>query len=203
MRRVAALLVLAAGCASPQNPPPESSSEELGRQMARVSQIAFDVTKLKRGEHSMYVVRLVGKLQPDYISYAVVDDDATSLWIENKVPAVPRDFVIKSRHDRGTGRLIEQWAGEAGSSGPAKRYPREGKKEEPVKQRDSSQAQAGVKEEVDQITVAGKTWMATKVTTTLSYPDGSKSVLSDWYHKDAPFSVVSKDKSYGGLLKRQ
>ena len=209
MKRLACALLLAAATAAGCGPsapakPPGDAPDELKFEMGIASQIAFDVTALKRGEKSMYAVRLVGKTQPDYVKYAVVDDDATSVWIENTVPADPRPFVIKSRYDRKNAKLLERWAGEAGSAMPAKLYPREGRKVEEAPHRDSSQARADFKEEPDQISVAGKTWMATRVTTTLSYPDGRKSVLTDWYHKDVPFSVVIENKRVlGGLLKRQ
>ena len=205
MKRLACALFVLAGCApSSTQTPPGDAPDELKFEMGIASQIAFDITKLKRGEKSMYAVRLLGKTQPDYVKYAVVDDDATSIWIENTVPADPRPFVIKSRYDRTNAKLLERWAGEAGSAMPAKLYTRDGRKDEGAPQRDTSRAQADFKEEVDPITVAGKTWTATRVTTTLTYPGGRKSVLTDWYHKDVPFSVVIENKrSLGGLLKRQ
>jgi hypothetical protein len=151
-------------------------------------------------------VKVLGNPEPSYVSFAVVDEDAESIWIENKVPFDKRGFVIKSRYKRKTGELLERWAGEPGSAMPAK-YPM-GKKPDAVQQRDSSVAQAELREEVDTISVARKSWTATRVTTTLAYPDGRKSVLTDWYHKDVPFSVILRtgtpnEKSYGGLVKRQ
>jgi hypothetical protein len=206
MKRLAAIVLLAAGCGSPSGTGP--APDEMKFEMGVASQIAFDVTKLKRGERTFYTVKVLGNPKPDYVTFAVVDDDADSIWIENTVPADPRSFVIKSRFKRKTGELMERWAGEPGSAMPAKLYPREGRKPDPVPLRDSGAAQPEVKEDVDTITVAGKTWTATRVTTTLAYPDGRKSVLTDWYHKDVPFSVVIKtgtpnEKSYGGLVKRQ
>lgn len=208
MKRLAAILVVAAGCASA--PPPkgttEAQNEETKLEMGIASQIAFDLTKLKRGEYAIYSVRLVGRPLPDYVKYAVVDEDATSVWVENTVPADPRPFVLKSRFDRSDltkPKLLEQWGGEAGSAMPAKIFPREGRKDEPPPRREASQTLPDFKEEPDQITVAGKTWMATKVTTTLTYKDGRKSTITDWYHKDVPFSVVVNRKSVGGLIKRQ
>jgi hypothetical protein len=213
MKRLAALLMaaVAAGCSSSSSPqqPPANSPDELRFEMGVASLIAYDVTKLKRGEKAIYSIKLLGSSKTDYVKNAVVDDDATSIWIENTVPGDPRPFIFKSRYERKTGKLLETWAGEPGTSKPAKYYPRKGEtKENPLPQRDSSGAQPQFKEEADQIMVGGKTWDATKVTTTLSYPDGRKSVLTDWYHKDVPFSVVIKtgtpnEKSYGGLVRRQ
>jgi len=107
------------------------------------------------------------------------------------------------KFDKLKGMFLEHWRGEPGSPAPAKVYPREGATKDAPVQRDPSKAQSEIQEAVDQITVGGKTWTATRVTTTLVYPDGRKSVLTDWYHKDVPFSVVVGGKSYGGLVKRQ
>ena len=199
-----ALLALLAACGSggPAKPQ-EGAGDETQFEMAVASQVAFDVTRLKGGEWALYSVRLLGKAQPDYVKFQVVEEDAASLWIENKVPAQPRPFVLKSKFDKAKGTLLEHWRGEAGSAMPAKLFPREGKAHEAPPRRDSSLAQPEFKEEVDQVTVAGKTWTTARVTTTLSYPDGRKSVLTDWYHKDVPFAVVAGGKSYGGLVKRQ
>lgn len=205
MKKLAAILAFAAGCA-PAGPPKPTQDEETRLEMGIASQIAFDLTRLKRGEYAIYSVRLQGKPTPDYVKYAVVDEDRTSVWVENTVPADPRPFVLKSRFDRTDltkPKLLEQWGGEAGSAMPAKLYPREGRPDEPPPRREASQLQPAFKEEPDTVTVAGKTWMATKVTTTLSYRDGRKSTVTDWYHRDVPFSVVVNQKSLGGLLKRQ
>jgi hypothetical protein len=204
MKRLAAIALLVTGCASSSKP--ASTKSELDFEMGAASQIAFDVTKLKRGERTIYSVKVLGNPEPSYVSFSVVDEDPESIWIENKVPFEKRGFVIKSRYKRKTGEPIEAWGGEPGSAMPA-RYPL-GKAPDPVPQRDSGAAKADLKEDVDVITVAGRSWTATRVTTTLTYPDGRKSVLTDWYHKDVPFSVVLKtgtpnEKSYGGLVKRQ
>jgi hypothetical protein len=210
MRRLAVPfgLILLAACTSSGNGgsprSPEPTNDELQFEMAISAQIAFDVTRLKRGEWSLYSVRILGKSQTDYVKFQVVDEDPTSLWVENKVPSPPRDFVLKSKFDKSKGTLLEHWRGEPGSPAPAKVYPREGApSQEPPVQRDTSKAQSQIQEAVDQIKVGGKSWTATRVTTTLTYPDGRKSVLTDWYHKDVPFSVVMGGKSYGGLVKRQ
>jgi hypothetical protein len=200
-----ALLALLAACGGGGAPsrPPEGASDEMQFEMAIASQIAFDVTRLKNGEWALYSIRLVGKAQPDYVKFQVVDEDASSLWIENKVPALPRPFVLKSRFEKATGNLLEHWRGEAGSAMPAKLYPSEKKAPEAPTRRDPSVAKPQIKEDVDQVTVGGKTWTTARVTTTLAYPDGRKSVLTDWYHKDVPFAVVVGGKSYGGVVRRQ
>lgn len=199
MKKIAALAILIAGCGPSK--PSGDGMEELQFEMAVASQVAFDVTKLKNGEYVLYTVKVVGKPTPDYVKLSVVDEDKDGIWIENKVPADPRPFVLKSKLTR-KGELLEHWRGEAGSPAPAKLFPRKGAKEAPPR-RDSSMAIPQIKEEPDQITVAGKTWPAVKVTSTLTYPDGRKSVLTDWYNPEVPFPVVIKEKSYGGLVKRQ
>jgi len=205
MRRfpVAPLILLAACGGGGPSRTPEPAGDETQFEMAIASQIAFDVTRLKNGEWALYSVRLIGRNQPDYVKFQVVDEDATSLWIENKVPAQPRPFVLKSRYDKTKGTLLEHWRGEAGSAMPAKLYPSDRKPEMAPPRRDSSQARPDIREDVDQVQVGGKSWTTARVTTTLSYPDGRKSVLTDWYNKDVPFAVVVSGKSYGGLVKRQ
>jgi hypothetical protein len=201
MKRFAVMMFVVAGCATTK--PPAGGQDELQFEMAVASQIAFDITKLKKGEYALYSVRLLGDPTPKHVRLAVVDEDKEGIWIENRVPADPRPFVLKSKLSR-KGELLEHWRGEAGSPAPAKLYPRaDGKKLEAPARRDSSQAVPQFKEEPDQIKIGEKTWSVTKVTTTLTYPDGRKSVLTDWYSPEVPFSVVIKEKSYGGLIKRQ
>ena len=49
-------------------------------------------------------------------------------------------------------------------------------------------------------TVGGRPYTCTRVTTTLTYPDGRKSTMLNWFSKDVPFASNAR---HGGLVKRQ
>lgn len=204
MKRLPLLLLpLLAACGGGSSGRPENSPDELRFEMAVASRIAYDPARLKKGEWALYSVKVLGRAQSDLVKFQVVDEDASSVWVESKVPSPPKDLVLKSRFDRAGGKILEHWRGEPGSPTPEKIFPSEGSAKEAPVQRDTSRAQSDLKEEVDQIQVGGKTWTAARITMTLAYPDGRKSVLTDWYHKDVPFTVAMGSKSYGGLVKRQ
>jgi hypothetical protein len=161
------------------------------------SSITFDPAIAKVGERVAYFVKRVGEPTQTY-SWAVVSEEGGAVWVENKVPFDPRPMIIKTKVERG-GKVLEQWVGEAGGV-PGQTYPnpRQGKDPEPV--RDSSGAKAESKEEPDRITVGGKSYDCTKVTTVLGYPDGRKSTMVNWFSKEVPFAAT---KPLGGLVKRQ
>jgi hypothetical protein len=211
MQRALCLLwlgVLPLGCSSPPadaTPPPGGAgAKETQFEIGVASQLAFDVTKLKQGEWVLYSVKLQGDRQTKHVKYAVTAEEPGAIWIENKVPFDPRPMVIKSKYRRADGRLEERWIGEAGTRGPAKVFPSDRSPSgPPPPERDSSLAQSAKREEVDQAKLGDKTYTCTRITTTLTYPDGRKSVLQDWYSKEVPFSIVESGKSLGGLVRRQ
>jgi hypothetical protein len=202
------LWALALGCSSTPaevTPPPGGAgTQETQFEIGVASQLAFDVTQLKQGEWVLYSVKLQGDRQTKHVKYAVTGEDPGSLWIENKVPFDPRPMVIKSKYGRADGKLEERWIGEAGTRGPAKVFPSDHPTSGHLPQeRDSSLARSAIREEVDEAKIGEKTYSCTRITTTLTYPDGRKSILRDWYSKEVPFSIVQNGKSLGGLVKRQ
>ncbi len=200
MKRTLALLVLAAGCSSaPQAPP-----DELAFETALATQLAYDLGQVKAGDWVLYTVRVRGTVQADYYKWAVVGEDGTALWIENRRPAHPNPMpmVVKSKLER-TGKLLEQWIGEPGGA-PAQVYPNPRRPAEPpAARRDSAVALVVTEEQADSLTVAGKAYACTKVTTTLSYPDGRRSAMTNWLSPEVPFPVLVGGKPRGGLVRRQ
>ncbi len=196
MKKALAVLLFAAGCSSSK--PGGGGASDLEFEKFVATQLAFDPALLKGGQRVLYTVRQQGATTPEYYQWAVVGEDAQGLWIENKVPHPPTDMVKKYRMDR-SGKLLEYWAGPPGGS-PAKLFPKAGASEPPPPRRDSSGAQPRSREEPDTVTVAGKTYACTKVTTELSYADGRKSVMVNWMSKDVPFAG---QRTHGGLVKRQ
>jgi len=202
------LLAPALGCSSPPTeaapPPGGAGPQETQFEIGVASQLAFDVTRLKQGEWVLYSVKLQGDRQTKHVKYAVTALEPGAIWIENKVPFDPRPMVIKSKYGRADGRLEERWIGEAGTRGPAKVFPSDRPASgPPPPERDTSLAKSAIREEVDQAKLGDKTYTCTRITTTLTYPDGRKSVLQDWYSPEVPFSIVHNGKSLGGLVKRQ
>jgi hypothetical protein len=194
------ILALVAGCsAAPAGG--SSPGDETGFEKFIVTQLAFDVALLKPGDYVLYRLVTTGETRTDSYHWGAVAQDATGVWVENKVPAQPNPvpMIIKSKFDRA-GTLLERWVGEAGSTAPAKVFPSTKKTPEPSSRRDSGQAQARSQETPDSVVVGGKTYACTKVTTELVYPGGRKSTLVQWFSKEVPFAPTTQ---LGGLVKRQ
>jgi hypothetical protein len=193
MKTLPALLLLAA-CAAPDEP--RISETEFETRIA--SALAFDPALLKPGQRVVYFVKRSGEPVTQAYSWSCVGGDAAAVWVENKVPFEPRPVIFRSKIARD-GRLLEQWMGEPGAPAPAKTYPGERAAETRIR-RDSSAASPETKEEPDSITVGGKPFSCTRVTTVLKYPDGRKSTMMNWFSKEVPFAG---DARLGGLVKRQ
>ena len=196
MKKAFALLLLAAGCSSSSKS--EESAADLEFEKFVATQLAFDPALLKGGQRVLYTVRQQGSATAEYYQWAAVGEDAQGVWIENKVPHPPTDMVKKYKMDR-TGKLLEYWAGPPGGN-PAKLFPKPGAAEPPPVRRDSSAAQPQSKEEPDTLTIGGKTYPCTKITTVLSYAGGRKSTMVNWLSREVPFAG---QLTQGGLVKRQ
>jgi hypothetical protein len=201
MKRILALLaVAAAGCSSPPQAPPD----EMVFETALATQLAYDVGSVKAGDSVLYTVRVRGVAQPDYYKWSVVGEEGSAVWIENRRPASPNPLpmVVKSKLER-TGKLLEQWIGEPGGV-PAQVYPNPRRSEPPAApRRDSTVAGVVAEEQADSLTITGKTYACTRVTTTLTYPDGRRSTMVNWLSPEVPFPVLVAGKSRGGLVRRQ
>ncbi|HZE97760.1 MAG TPA: hypothetical protein VE981_12095 [Planctomycetota bacterium] len=194
---LATLLLATAACSSGGGT--EGTMTETDFETKIASAIAFDPSLLHPGDRVVYFVKRSGETQTQKYSWAAVAEEPGSVWIENKVPFDPRPMIVKTKIERG-GKVLEQWIGEPGGI-PAKSYPnprQTGAEPKPV--RDSESAKADSKEAPDRIVVGGKPYDCTRVTTNLSYPDGRKSTMINWFSKEVPFPAT---KSLGGLVKRQ
>ena len=191
-------LVILAACAGPEAGPAMTETEFETRIASR---LIFDPALSKVGERVIYFVKRSGDPQIESYSWACVNEESGAVWIENKLPHQPRPVIYKSKISR-EGKLIEQHVGEPGSPQPLKIWPREGAAPgvEAVVRRDSESATGASKEEPDTITVGGRPYGCTRVTTTLTYPDGRKSTMVNWFSKDVPFASKA---AQGGLVKRQ
>lgn len=199
MRWMTLALLIAAGCGTPGKAPGEPI-DDVGFEALLAQRIAFDATTLKLGDFAFYAVKVQGE-QPQYVKWAVVARQGANLWIENKLPPNPRSWIIKSKFSP-KGKLLEQWRGEAGTMGPVRVYPPKDASPAPPVRRDSSRARATSRTSMEQLTVGGKTYACTKITTTLRYSGGRTSTMVNWCSKDVPFSLVVDGKSYGGLVRR-
>jgi len=163
------------------------------------SAIAFDPALLKTGDRVVYFVKRAGDNQTQTYTWTAVAEEPAAVWIENKVPFDPRPMIVKTKIERG-GKVLEQWIGEPGGI-PGQTYPtprQSGNDPKPV--RDSDSAKADSKEAPDRIVVGGRPYDCTRVTTHLSYPDGRRSTMINWFSKEVPFAA---SQALGGLVKRQ
>jgi hypothetical protein len=196
MKKLLLAFLLAAGCSSGGGSSAEEKSAETEFETKIATSIAFDASLLRVGDRVVYLVKRMGE-DSQRFTWSAVSEEGTAVWIENNVPNMAGRLVWKAKLDR-SGKLLEQWGGEPGGV-PARRYAA-GNASEPPKVRDSSSANADSKEEPDRITVGGRSYDCTRVTTTLTYPDRRKSTMINWFSKDVPFAA---SKTLGGLVKRQ
>jgi hypothetical protein len=194
MKKTLIALLLTAGCSSSAPQGEKTTETDFENQVA--SSIAFDPALVKVGERAVYFVKRVGDTQTQRYIWSAVAEEGTAIWIETKVPNDPRPpFVVKTKIDR-SGKVLEEWVGEPG--GVPGRSKLSGSTPKPV--RDSSAAKSDTKEEPDKIVVGGKPYDCTRVTTVLTYPDGRKSTMINWFSKEVPFAA---SRALGGLVKRQ
>ncbi len=198
MKRLLAFALIA-GCAPSR--PPSAGPDDLAIETTLASQLAFDVTQVKKGDWVLYAVKIQGQLKTDHYKWAAVEEEGPAIWIENKYPAPPNPvpLIMKLKVERATGKVLEIWRGEPGGV-PGKTYPSPRSTEEPKPRRDTSAAVPQTRETPDVIQVGGRTYNCTRVTTTLSYPDGRRSDLTNWFSKEVPFPASA---ALGGLVKRQ
>lgn len=194
---LAPLAVLALGCAT-GDAGPKMTETEFETKIA--SAIAFDASLLKTGDRVVYFVKRTGENQTQTYTWSAVAEEPNAVWIENKVPFDPRPMIVKTKVDR-SGKVLEQWIGEPGGI-PGQTYPssKQGSANEPQPVRNSDSAKADSKEAPDKIVVGGRSYDCTKVTTNLTYPDGRKSQMINWFSKEVPFAAT---RTLGGLVKRQ
>lgn len=197
MKKALIALLVLAGCSSGGGSQAEHMTvKEYETKIA--SSIAFDPMLVKVGEKVVYFVKRVGDTETQRYSWSAVAEEGLSVWIENKVPFAPRDMIVKTKLER-SGKVLEQWVGEPGGI-PGQTYPTPRATEPPKGNRDSGSAKADSREEPDKITVGGRPYDCTRVTTVLTYPDGRKSTMTNWFSKEVPFAA---SRELGGLVKRQ
>lgn len=195
---LAPVLLLAACASGGGSQEPTMTADEFETKVA--SSIFFDPALLKTGDRVVYFVKRSDSRQTQTYTWSAVAEEPGAVWIENKVPFEVKWMIVKTKIDRN-GPVLEQWIGEPGGK-PARRYggPRSGNADLPQPVRDTSVAKANSKEEPDRIVVGGRPYDCTRVTTSLSYPDGTKSTMVNWFSKEVPFAA---SKTLGGLVKRQ
>jgi len=192
---IPALLVLALGCSSPGG---GERMSEADFETKIAASLQFDPALLKAGYRVVFFVKRTANTETQKYAWAAVGEDRGGVWIENTVPFDTSRMVVKTKLDRG-GKILEQWIGEPGGI-PGQTYPNPRTGDAPKQVRDSSVAKAETKEDPDRITVGGRPYDSTRVTTVLTYPDGRKSTMVNWFSKDVPFAV---SRTLGGLVKRQ
>lgn len=195
MKKAFLAILITAGCSSGGGQAEKPSETEFENKIA--SAIMFDPAIVRTGDRVVYLVKRTGENSQRYI-WAAVAEDAAGVWIENSVPFEASRMVVKTKLDR-SGKVLEQWVGEPGGV-PGQTYPKVGASEAPKPVRDSSVAKSDSKEEPDRITVGGKAYDCTRVTTVLAYPDGRRSTMINWFSKEVPFAA---SRTLGGLVKRQ
>lgn len=195
--RKALLLLLAAGCAAPDAP----ASDEADFEKVLAQQIPYDVPSLRLGDWVIYTLRVDGAPRAEHVKLSVVAEEGAALWVENKVEFPPRGVIYKSRYER-TGKLLEVWVGEPGGQ-PGRVFPNPRQTDAPPPRRDSSSAQADTREEAETVIAGGRPYPCAKITTTLAYPGGRKSTMTNWCSKEVPFPVLSAGKTIGGIVKRR
>jgi hypothetical protein len=196
-KALAALLLLAAGCSSSSSDGGEKRTEtDFENEIA--SSIMFDPALLKAGDRVVYFVKRSGDAETQKYAWSAVSEDRGAVWIENSIPWNAKRAIVKSKLDR-SGKLLEQWVGEPGGV-PGQTWPTPTMTQPPKQVRDSAGAKADSKEEPDRITVGGKPYDCTRVTTVLAYPDGRKSTMTNWFSREVPFAPT---RALGGLVKRQ
>jgi len=196
-------IALLLGCSPAPKPPAQPAGDDLAFELGIASQLAYDPSALKVGDFVLYSVRVDPTGQTNPYKWAVVGDEGGALWVENRRPpegGASGPMIVKSKVDRA-GKVLEVWIGTPGGAA-VKYYPRAGQPAEPPPspRRDSGSAQAQTREEPDRVSLSGKAYACTKVTSTLAYPDGRKSTLTSWFSKDVPFASST---TYGGLLRRK
>lgn len=194
MKKTLLALWLISGCSS------SGQSERMNEtdfETKIATSIAFDPALLHVGDRVVYLVKRQGEESHRYV-WAAVAEDSGAIWIENQVPFDPRPMIVKTKLER-SGKILEQWIGEPGGV-PGQTYPNPRMGDAPKPIRDSSAAKAQSKEEPDQVVAGGRSYSCTRVTTVLSYPDGRKSTMINWFSKEVPFPA---NGTLGGLVKRQ
>lgn len=188
----AVCLAAGAGCSSSGGQDEKINETEFETKIA--SALAFDPALVHVGDRVVYFIKRSGESETQKYSWAAVAEEGTAVWVETKLPFNPRPYVIKTKIDR-SGKVLDTWVGEPGGI-PAHST----RSSDPKPVRDSASAKANTKEEPDRITVGGKPYDCTRVTTELAYPDGRKSVMINWFSKEVPFPA---SRPLGGLVRRQ
>ena len=195
MKRLALLPLLLAGCGTSGAGPSDAPSEEI----VYATSFSTDPTLLRPGQFGIYSVTVSGQASSFTTTMKVTGEDAEGLWIEQKVPANPNPFIIKTHISR-KGELLESWAGEPRSPAPALVYDHT-KGGPPPKSAEAADVKVEVTRET--ITVAGRRYDCTKLISTITYKNGKVSNLTDWCSMEAPFPLMKDGKPVGGVVRRQ
>ena len=199
MKHPFSLLLLVAGCQAVGSSVPEDRTTDPSAEIAVASQLVYDVGSLKPGQWVRYTVKIAGASGTWSVKYACVEEDPEGVWVENKLPALPRPMVVKSKLSRD-GKLVEQWVGEAGSASPAKTWPL---RSAPTKSAGGPAPTESLHEQAESLTLAERTYACTKVISVLTYPDKRSSAVENWYSPDVPFTFKSGTRTYGGVARRR
>ncbi|HTF57194.1 MAG TPA: hypothetical protein VK661_08175, partial [Planctomycetota bacterium] len=205
MKRSVALALLALGaCQAPQKRVDAEAvrAQELGVVMSLSVQ---EASQLKTGQWVLYTVRTEGMPTPMSTRIAVVAAEGDRFWIENRTDQENRRIISKIQVDK-TGKPLQLWVGELGTTRPTKVYPgkdADGKPIEPPKPHDPDpKTKVEIAKERITISTTGKAYDCTRLTSKATYPDGRETMLVTWCSPEVPFSVMYEGKSYGGVVRR-
>ncbi len=196
LRALMALAALSlAACAAPEAPPDDPEFE-----LQLAQQIALDVPSLKLGDWAIYAFQRQGGPR-QFIRYAAVEQEGTEIWVENKIPTEGGATIQKYKLDY-SGLVLERWVGQSGFT-PTRTYPRQGRPPEPPPRRESNEARAETRQEADTLKIGARTYVCTKITTTLAYAGGRRRTMVNWLSKNAPGWLGASTGDHGGLVRRQ
>ncbi len=199
MKRYPLVLLILAGCGTTEEPGP---GEVPGEELTYAMMFSTDPKLLKVGQFGIYTCRVQGESQTFTTTLKVTGADAQGLWIEQKVPANPMPFIIKS-HISLTGELIESWVGEPRGT-PAKTFPLRDERPGP-----KPIEPADVKTDVTRETITvgkgadARTFDCTKLISTITYKNGKTSSMTSWCSMEAPFPIMKDGQPVGGIVRRQ
>ena len=205
MKRSMAVVLLALGACQP--PQKRMDAEDLRRQELWVvmSLSVQEASQLKTGQWVLYTVRTEGMPTPISTRVAVVAVEGDRYWIENRTDQESGRIISKVQVDK-SGKPLQLWVGELGTTRPTKLYPGKdaaGNPIEPPKPHDPDpKTRVEIANERITISTTGKAYDCTRLTSKATYPDGRETTLVTWCSPEIPFAVAYEGKSYGGVVRR-